>query len=72
MIKKNCAFYRKEDNKCLILKGFYAGKDGCGTCSFFKTPEQAERDKVQAEKAYLKHTGWTIEEYQLRLAGRTQ
>lgn len=59
-----CAFFLNE--KCTILKVFYAGKHGCLGCTFFKTRTRANDDRKRAELSYFRHTGQTIEQYQER------
>lgn len=64
-VEDQCAFF--SGDKCTILKTFYAGKDCCVGCTFFKTKKQAEEDKRKAEQMFERHTGIKIEQYQINL-----
>lgn len=50
--KNSCFAYSKELKRCTALKDFYAPKPraSCRGCPFYKTREQFERDRANAEE----------------------
>lgn len=69
MIRTDCASYIAVTNRCSALKKFYASRDDCGVCPFYKTAEKATKDREEAEALYFKHTGQTAEQYRAQLEG---